>query len=49
MGSCMNMKKMLVSSCPPWKTGVLKASAMNPPSESHSAVIIGMIWADEFF
>ena len=45
----MNMKKMIVSSVPPWKTGVPNASPIKPPSDSHSAVIIGMIWADEFF
>ena len=43
----MNMKKMIVSSVPPWNAGVTKASPMKPPSDSHSAVIIGMIWADE--
>ena len=43
----MNMKKMIVTSCPPWNSGSTNASPMNPPSCSHSVVIIGMICADE--
>ena len=43
----MNMKKMMVKSVPPWNTGVTNASPMNPPNDSHSAVIIGMICADD--
>ncbi len=43
----MNMKTMIVSSVPPWNTGVTKASPIKPPSDSHSDVIIGIICAEE--
>ncbi len=39
----MNMNRMLVSNVPPWNAGVATASPTKPPSDSHSAVIIGMI------
>ena len=44
----MNMKRIIVSSWPPWNSGKLNASPIKPPNCSHSTVIIGMIWADEF-